>query len=243
MTKDEIHEIKAELDRPRHPSTTSVAATFLDILFGVLLGIIVLEFQPSDFLGKAVDDRALFGFLYSTLLLKFFFHWWGNRSDVAVFSEFFDYNADIRNYLSGIFVALTYFACIRLVVTWFKEPKEAAWALRWLFGVLAGFKVVDTVTNLTAVRSLVKQLTGKNPTDQVKQINDWYLEDQPRIVWWFLVSVPFLFAAAFSKRVEVGYVAVVVFLVVEALVERKLFLRRLGLWRQLHPRPHKAAPA
>lgn len=231
MAQDRQH-----ADQPAfHPTTTSVAATFLDILFGVLLGVIVFEYPIKWFHDRASGQLALLNLLYFAIFLKFFFHWWGIHHDIAVFERFLRSRPGLSNYLAGMLVAFVYFACIRLLVAWFEEPRTSQWALNAFFVVLGLFKICDTVPNLTAVRSLVKNwlATARLASDQKHRIKHWYCSEQPRIICWFFLSVPFLLAAP-RVRAEFQIFIALTFVIVEGAVEATLFTRRRGLWLELN---------
>jgi len=226
-----------------HPTHLKTAAIFLDILFGVLLGIIVLEFHPDHYLHKLPSQRLFFSVLYAALLLKFFFHWYGIHADTAVLGSFFEYTADVPKYLSGIVVAFTYFVCVKLLVLWFEDPADVTWAMRWFFAVLAGFKLIDTLTNLIAVRRLIGDLIARGKpawlpketwTEVVPVLNQLYSTEQPKIVTLFLLAEPFLVVGAASTNLRWWSGCATGFLVIEGSVEKRLSTRRLRIWNVIH---------
>ena len=134
-----------------------------------------------------------------------------------------------------------YFGCVRLLGVWIENPGTSERALHSSFVVLGIYKILDTVTNLTAVPRIARHWLKKSDASAAesdvparKKINDWYLHHQPRIVPWFFISVPFLLA---EPLLPGGFrlAVVAVYLAVEISVEARLFGPRLWMWkRDLH---------
>jgi hypothetical protein len=226
------HRMKSE-STEYHPTATSVALVFLDILFGVLLGIIVLEYPVKDFPGKGWFLLP-FQALYFALLLKFFFHWWGLHHDIAVLSQFLGLRVNLGNYLAGLLTAFTYFVCIRLSAIWLSDPHRTFELSAALF-ILGVYKVIgDIVVNNTMIPALIRRLFANFQTPNEAQclLKAWYCDDQPRKVRLWLVSGPALIAAPFVGLRSL-FVVLAVYLILESIVEVLLFRARLALWERL----------
>lgn len=213
-----------------HPTSLRVAATFLDILFGVLLGIIVLEFPVEEMVpAKGYSAYVFLVLLYIALFAKFFFHWRGVHHDVAVFSEIDGYRATFGQYASGLFMSFGYFACIRLLVVWFKHWPHDDWPLVSLFAIVSLLKILELPANLVVVPNMAREATAGSRRVIRDEIVKWYGYGQPKIVWRFSLPVLVLVPAIWCGTALRG-AAVAVYLAIEFQTEAVLFGARNRMW-------------
>jgi hypothetical protein len=238
--------------RPRslHPTSTDVAATFLDILFGVLLGLIVFEYPAKEMDGKPFIAAALFNLIYFTLLLKSFLHWLGLRHDTALFDEFLDYRPQLSDYFAGIFTALAYFVCLKWSTAWFQDGPPMVWALRDALLLLGLYRGFDAVANIVSVPSRARQSLQRRtlPLAWAHVIEAWYSYRQPRIIRTYFAGALFLVSAPFipfghSDRLFPILLLVTAYVIVELHSETVRFRYRREIWAYLTQSPRWTAPA
>jgi hypothetical protein len=218
-----------------HPTNLRVAATFLDILFGVLLGIIVLEFPIEEMLpAKGVWAYLFLFVLYFGLFAKFFFYWCGVHHDIAVFSEIEGYRAKLGHYFSGLFMAFSYFACVRLLVVWFKHWPRDDWPFVSLLIAVSVLKVIEFPANLVFIprmaRSAIPEASQELP--RMQTIIDWYRKGQPIRAWRFILPV-FVLIPSIWRGPCFRWTAILLYLILEFWTEADLFVARKRMWSEL----------
>jgi len=223
-----------------HPTSLHVAGVFLDILFGVLLGIVILEFPIADLPGKPFWAYLLFLPLYFALFLKVHFHWSAVRHDIAVFYEIPHYSATFSHYLTGLLMAFAYFASIRLLVVQFKSWPLADWAFVSFLTLISLIKLAELRANRVDIPRMVRkaiknQETNQEPEVRLQGIAEWYGQDQPRLATWLAVPVLVLVPAIWLKA-ALRFAVVLLYLTIEFMTEARLRRARNAFWRTLEQR-------
>jgi hypothetical protein len=204
-----------------HPSHPHVAAPFLDVLYGALLGVLIVEFPLEHLFDNGLSTTAIFIVVYFHLLAKLVLHWWAVRHDLAVFPA---PQADIAKrsqYLLAVLTGFVYAVLIRLLCRWVTSAATSpdffrAFALIYLF-----FRLGDVGVNYLAVPRLVR----KAPASKEKE---WYTHKQRRIISLYLFACIFL-AGTFVLPYPTARLLLVATVLVELLVEYRLSQGRAAL--------------
>jgi hypothetical protein len=113
---------------------------------------------------------------------------------------------------------------------------EETWTLTGVFGLLGLYKLVELVVNRTAAPARVRQYLVKADYDAkvTELIEKWYCNRQPRINLLYLVSLPLLVTAPFVP-VPSQYAFIGGYVMIDAVVEFRLFRGRQEIWETLEP--------
>lgn len=200
-----------------------MAAPFLDVLYGALLGVLIVEFPLEHISDRGFSTTAIFFVVYFSLLAKLLLHWWAVRHDMAVLPGPVEGVARAGEYLLAVFIGFLYAVLIRLLCRWVTSPDGSAQFFRAFVLLYLLFRLGDIGIHFLVIPRMAKARFDKHipPNGQAPLIVEWYMHTQRRIILIYLFGCAFL-AGALVLPYPTGILMLVPTVVVELVVEYRL---------------------